>query len=43
MRFYKISKNDIQKTVELPDIIEKEGRKMIALKTFERRFSGYPL
>jgi hypothetical protein len=43
MRFYKISKNDIQKTVELPDIVEKEGRKMIALKTFERRFSGYPL
>jgi len=43
MRFYEISKKDIQKTVELPDIVDKEGEKMIAIKNFQDRFSGFPL
>jgi hypothetical protein len=43
MRFYAISINDIQKTVELPDMVEKEGEKTIAIKHFQRRFSGFPL
>ena len=43
MRLYEISIKDIQKTVELPDIAEKEGEKMIAIKNFQDRFSGFPL
>lgn len=43
VRFYEISKKDIQKTVELPDITDKEGEKMIAIKNFQDRFSGFPL
>jgi hypothetical protein len=43
MRFYEISKKDIQKTVELPDTVDKEGEKMIAIKNFQDRFSGFPL
>jgi hypothetical protein len=43
LRFYEISKQDIQKTVELPDIVDKEGEKMIAIKNFQDRFSGFPL
>ena len=43
MRLYEITKRDIQKTVELPNIADKEGEKMIAFKTFRDRFSGFPL
>lgn len=43
MRFYAICKIDSQKTVELPDMVEKEGEKMIAIKNFQHRFSGFPL
>ncbi len=43
MRLYVISKRDIQKTVELPDIADNEGEKMVAIKNFQDRFSGFPL
>ena len=29
--------------VELPDIADKEGERMIAIKNFQDRFAGFPL
>ena len=43
MRLYKISEKDISKGIESADVEEKEGYKLVALKQFENRFSGYPL
>ncbi len=43
MRLYNISEVDILEVVDLPDVIEKEGNKSIAIKKFKESFSGYPL
>jgi hypothetical protein len=43
MRLCKISENDIMETIESPDLTQREGNKLIALKEFSNRFSGYPL
>ncbi len=43
MRLYNISERDILETMDLPEIIDREGIKMITIKKIQNRFSGYPL
>lgn len=43
MRLYNISERDISEILDLPDILDREGIKMIAIKKYQNRFSGYPL
>jgi hypothetical protein len=43
MRLYNISERDISETIDLPEIIDREGIKMITIKKIQNRFSGYPL
>ena len=43
MRLYKISEKDIMSAVESPDVFTKEENRMVALKKFRNKFSGYPL
>lgn len=43
MRLYNISERDISEILYLPDILDREGIKMIAIKKYQNRFSGYPL
>lgn len=43
MRLYKISEKEILNVVELPDVSAKEGDKIVAIKKFKDKFSGYPL
>lgn len=43
IRLYKITETDILETIHSPDLIDKEGEKLVAIKKFENRFSGYPL
>lgn len=43
IKLYEIADDDIRKTIEVPDIIEKEGLKTIAIKKFSGKYSGYPL
>lgn len=43
MRLYKISERDILSAIESPDVSAKEGKKMVAMKKFEDKFSGFPL
>jgi hypothetical protein len=43
MRLYKISEKDISEAIESADVEEKEGYKLVALKQFRNKFSGYPL
>lgn len=43
IKLYEITDNDIRKTIEFPDIIEKESLKIIAIKRFSGKYSGYPL
>lgn len=43
IRLYKISKTDIIETIESPDLSDKEGSKLIALKKFPNKFSGFHL
>ena len=43
IKLYEIADDDIRKTIEVPDIIEKEGIKTIAIRKFEGKYSGYPL
>lgn len=43
MRLYKISERDIMSAVESPDVLTKEENRMVAMKKFRNKFSGYPL
>ena len=43
MRLYNISEKDISEAIESADVEEIEGNKLVALKQFKNRFSGYPL
>jgi hypothetical protein len=43
IRLYKISETDIIEAIKSPDSSGKEGNKLIALKKFQDKFSGYPL
>ena len=43
MRLYKVSERDIVAVVESPDVSTKEENRMIAIKNFRDKFSGYPL
>ena len=43
MRLYEISERDIGSTVESPDVSTREENRMVAVKNFPERFSGYPL
>ncbi len=43
IKLYNIDEDDIRKTIEFPDIIEKESLKTIAIKKFSGKHSGYPL
>ena len=43
IKLYEIAGDDIRKTIEFPDIIEKESLKTIAIKKFSGKYSGYPL
>ena len=43
MRLYKISEKDILNAIESAEVSSREGDKMVALKKFRDRFSGYPL
>jgi len=43
MRLYNISERDISDTIDLPEISDREGIKMVAVKIIQDRFSGYPL
>jgi len=43
MRLYNISQSDVRAVIDSPDVTEKEGNKIVAIKSFSNRFSGYPL
>jgi hypothetical protein len=43
MRLYRISEKDIMSAVESPDVSTKEENRMVAMKKFRDKFSGYPL
>lgn len=43
IKLYEIADDDIRKTIEVPDIIEKEGIKTVAIRKFKGKYSGYPL
>lgn len=43
MKLYSIDADDIRATLESPDKIEPQSDKMVALRRFGDRFSGYPL
>ncbi len=43
IRLYQISKTDILKAVESPDITDIEGNNIIYIKKFRNKYSGYPL
>lgn len=43
LRLYGITEKDIIETIGTPDYKDKEGDRLVALKKFARRFSGYPL
>jgi len=43
MRLYKITEQDIMETIESPKETGREDNKLIAVKKFINRFSGYAL
>jgi len=43
MRLYKISKSDVADVIEFSKHIKKEVSKHVAIKEFQKRFSGFPL
>ena len=43
IRIYKISERDIIETINAPDLTDREGDKLIAIKKFTDKYSGYPL
>ena len=43
MRLYKISERDIVEAIESADVADKEEDKLVVLKKFRGKYSGYPL
>ena len=43
MRLYNISERDIQNAIDSPDVSGREGDKVVAVKKFQDKFSGFPL
>ena len=43
MRLYNISERDILNAIDSPDVSGREGDKMVAVKKFQNKFSGFPL
>jgi len=43
MRLYNISERDILNAIDSPDVSGREGDKMVAVKKFQDKFSGFPL
>jgi len=43
MRLYNISERDIQNAIDSPDISGREGDKVVVVKMFQDKFSGFPL
>jgi hypothetical protein len=43
IKLYEIADDDIRKTIEVPDTIEKEGIETVAIRKFKGKYSGYPL
>ena len=43
MRLYNISEKDILNAIDSPDVSGREGDKVVAVKKFEDKFSGFPL
>lgn len=43
MKLYGITLDDISATILAPDTTQSEGSKLVALKKFRNKFSGYPL
>lgn len=43
MRLYNISEIDIRNTIDYPDVSGREGNKVVAVKKFSDKYSGYPL
>ncbi len=43
MRLYNISERDIGSAIDSPDTSDKEGNKVVAVKKFPDKYSGYPL
>ena len=43
IRLYKILETDIIETINAPDLNDREGDKLIAIKKFTDKYSGYPL
>jgi hypothetical protein len=43
MRLYNISERDIINAIDSPDVSGREGDKVVAVKKFQDKFSGFPL
>ncbi len=43
MRLYNISERDILNAINSPDVSGREGDKVVAVKKFQDKFSGFPL
>jgi hypothetical protein len=43
MRLYNISGGDILDAIDSPDVSGREGDKVVAVKKFQDKFSGFPL
>ena len=43
MRLYNISEKDILNAIDSPDVSGREGQKVVAVKKFQDKFSGFPL
>jgi hypothetical protein len=43
MRLYNISERDILNAIESPDVSDKERDKVVVVKKFQDKFSGFPL
>ncbi len=43
MRLYNISEKDILNAIDSPDVSGREGDKVVAVKKFQDKFSGFPL
>ena len=43
MRLYNISERDILNAIDSPDVSGSEGGRVVAVKKFQNKFSGFPL
>jgi hypothetical protein len=43
IRLYNISERDILNAIDSPDVSGREGDKLVAVKKFQHKFSGFPL